>query len=348
MSVSSCVPGIHIETAGPCPPGKNNRRVISAVAVVLCKVFERTTLWNPDAANEIGDNLKTFKEAIRTRNFAVTASLGLLPETDAGKICKQADCLRDHIDAVLLTDNQFGQMHMSTLASSALFLQNGVDPIMQLSCRNRNRTALLADLFGAGALGIGSLLLVRGKKVPKEIKPGPKPVLDMTVTDLISTAFKMNSDAQRGALPNFFIGASVSPHDPEAGWVPKKLARKIDAGSQFVQMPICMDVSLLRHYMKHLVASDLIHRVNVITGAAIFPSVDGAHWLRENRANARIPDVIFSRLEQAKDPEEEGIRICTEFLQEVAEIPGISGASITPGGNLEAIPAAVQAAKLNS
>ncbi len=292
-------------------------------------------------------SLKTFKEAIRTRDFTVTASMALLPETDAAAICEQANCLRDHIDAILLTDNQFGQMHMSTLASSALLLQNGVDPIMQLSCRNKNRVALLGDLFGAAALGVTSLLLVPGKKVPKEIKPRPKAVLDLTVTELISTAFKMNSDEQVGAFSNFFIGGSISPHGPKPGWIPKKLIRKIDAGTQFVQMPICMDTDLLRQYMKHLVAGDLVRRVSVIAGTAIFPSADAARWLCENRANVRIPDVIINRLEQADDPEQEGIRICTEFLQEVAEIPGISGATITPGGNLAAIPAAIQAANLN-
>lgn len=238
-------------------------------------------------------------------------------------------------------------MHMSTLASSAILLQNGVDPIMQLSCRNKNRVALLGDLFGAAALGVSSILLVRGKKVPKEITPRPKAVLDMTVPELISTAFKINSDAQVGASSDFFIGASVSPHEPAPAWRPRKLIEKINAGAQFVQMPICMDVALLRRYMKHLVAAGLIHRVSVIAAAAVFPSADAARWLREHRRNVRIPDVLRSRLDQANDPEQEGIAICAEFLQEVAEIPGISGATITAGGDLAAIPAAIQAAKLN-
>lgn len=290
--------------------------------------------------------MKTFKEAVRSRDFAVTARIALRPETDADVIRKQADLLRHHVDAILLTDNQFGQVHMSTLAASALLVQNGIDPIMQLSCRNRNRIALLGDLFGAAALGVTSLLLVRGQKVPKEIMPRPKAVQDMNATELIATAMTMKSDSQLGSFPDFFLGGSVTPHAPEAGWVPKKLMENIGAGAQFVQMPICMDADLLRGYMKHLVANRLTHRLSIIAGTAILPSADAARWMRENRATVRIPDAIVGRLEQADDPEREGIRICAEHLQELAEIPGISGATVMPGGNLAAIPETIESARL--
>ena len=217
------------------------------------------------------------------------------------------------MDAILLTDNQFGQLHMSTLAASALLIQNDVDPIMQLGCRNKNRIALLSELFGAAALGVTSLLLVRGNKVPKEINPKPKAVLDVNATELISIAMTMKSDQQVGAFSKFFIGGSVIPHNPESGWVPEKLINKTSAGAQFKQMSICM-----------------------------------ARWLIENRTNVKIPDEIISRLEQATDPEQEGIKICTEILQQMAEIPGISGVNIMSGGNLNAIPTAIKAAHLNS
>lgn len=292
--------------------------------------------------------MKTFKEAVRTKDFAVTARIALRPETDAAIIREQANLLRDHVDAILLTDNQFGQVHMSTLAASALLVQNGVDPIMQLSCRNKNRIALLGDLFGAAALSVTSLLLVRGNKVPEEIEPRPKAVFDVNATELMAIAVTMKSDDQLGAFPEFFLGGAVTPHAPRPGWVPKKLIEKIDAGAQFVQMPICMDADLLRSYMKHLVANNLIRRASVIAGTAILPSADAARWMRENRANVKIPDVIIDRLQRAGDPEQEGINICSEHLQELAEIPGISGATIMPGGNLVAIPAAIQAANLNS
>ena len=271
-----------------------------------------------------------------------------MPKTDAAAIREQANLLRGHVDAILLTDNQFGQVHMSTLAASALFVQNGIDPIMQLSCRNKNRIALLGDLFGAAALNITSLLLVRGNKVPEEVEPRPKAVFDVSATELMAMAVAMKSEDQLRAFQEFFLGGAIMPHAPQPGWVPEKLIEKIDAGAQFVHMPICMDVDLLRSYMKHLVANNLIRRASVIAGTVILPSADDARWLRENRANVIIPDVIIDRLQRASNPEQEGINICSEHLQELADIPGISGATIMPGGNLVAIPEAIQAANLNS
>jgi methylenetetrahydrofolate reductase (NADPH) len=295
-----------------------------------------------------GNRLRTFKEAIRTRDFAITARIALRPDSNAASICEQAKLLRNHVDAILVTDNQYGQVHMSTLAASALFVQNGIDSIMQLSCRNRNRIALLGDLLGAAALGITSLLLVRGDKVPKFIAPRPRSVLDVSATELIATARTMKADDRMTEFPDFFLGGTVTPRRPTAGWIPKKLVENIDAGAQFVQMPICMDMTLLRPYMKHLIGNKLIRRISVIGAVAILPSVDATLWLRENRKNVRIPDSVVTRLEQADDAEQEGLRICTELLRELADIPGISGATIMPGGNLAAIPAVVEAAHLDS
>lgn len=291
--------------------------------------------------------MKTFKEAVKSRDFTVTAKIPLTPATDAAVIGEQAKILRDCVDAVLLTDNQFGKVHMSTLAASVLLLQNGVDPIMQLSCRNRNRIALISDLLGAAALRITSLLLVRGNKLPKGFAPRPKAVLDLGATELIATAQKMKSDQQTGPLSEFFIGGSIAPHAPGPGWIPEKLIEKIDAGAQFVQTSVCMDLDLLRNYMKHLVANKLIRRVSVIAGTAIFPSADAARWLRKNRPNVIIPMAVIKRLKQAPDPELEGVKICAEQLQEMAEIPGVSGANIMSGGNGSAIAAALGAAALD-
>jgi methylenetetrahydrofolate reductase (NADPH) len=236
---------------------------------------------------------------------------------------------------------------MSTLAGSALLVQNGVDAIMQLNCRNRNRIALLGDLFGAAALGVTSLLLVRGQKLPKELKPRPKAVLDISATELIATAMKIKSDERLGEFPDFFLGGSVTPLNPRANWVPRKLIENIDAGAQFVQMPICMDIDLLRRYMKHLVDNKLIRRVSVMAATPILYSADDARWLREDRPSVQIPDAIIERLDRAKDPDREGLDICIEHLLALADIPGISGATIMPGAKLQAIPEVVEAAGLN-
>ncbi|MGB5689473.1 MAG: methylenetetrahydrofolate reductase, partial [Woeseiaceae bacterium] len=164
--------------------------------------------------------MNTFQNAIRNKDFVVTSECFLKPETDAELIRIQADVLREAVDAVIVTDNQYGRLHMSSLAAASLMLQNGVDPIMQLSCRNRNRIALLADLFGAAALGVTSLLLIRGNRVPDRMNPRPKAVFDMSAEELIGTAASMKNDEYLLSPPEFFIGGLVTPHSPQADWVP--------------------------------------------------------------------------------------------------------------------------------
>ncbi|MGB5630924.1 MAG: methylenetetrahydrofolate reductase, partial [Woeseiaceae bacterium] len=239
--------------------------------------------------------MNTFQNAIRNKDFVVTSECFLKPETDAELIRIQADVLRGAVDGIIVTDNQYGRLHMSSLAAASLMLQNGVDPIMQLSCRNRNRIALLADLFGAAALGVTSLLLVRGNRVPDGMNPRPKAVFDMTAEELIATAASMKNDEYLLTPPEFFIGGLVTPHSPQADWVPRKLIAKADAGAGFMLTYPCMDMALLRGYMKHLVGNKLTHRFSVIVTLAILTSADDAKWLRDSRPNAVMPDSVVKR-----------------------------------------------------
>ena len=294
-----------------------------------------------------GNGLKNFREAIYAQSFSLTAECFLRPETNAEAIRLQADVLRECVDAVLLTDNQHGQVHMSVLAAARLMLDNGIEPIMQLSCRNRNRIALLSDLLGAAALGVTSLLLVRGDRVPAGFNPRPKAVFDVNATELISTATAMSEDENLRSPPEFFIGGVVTPHGPKPGWVPKKLTEKVDAGLHFVVTHLCMDIQLLREYMHHLVGNRLTWRVAVIVSTAVLTSAEDALWLRKHRPNATIPDSIVKRLEESPDPKKEGVAICAEQLAELSTIPGIVGANIMASTDLSMIPEAIAAANLD-
>ncbi|MEX0709280.1 MAG: methylenetetrahydrofolate reductase [Woeseia sp.] len=287
--------------------------------------------------------MNTFRQAARTRDFCVSAELFLTPESSAATIAEQVKLLKDQVDGVLLTDNQFGQLHMSTLAAAALLIANGVDPIMQLSCRNRNRIALLSDLLGAGALGVTSLMLVKGNHVPAGFEPRPKAVLDLNATELIATATTIRSDEGLPALSDFYVGGLVTAHRPKPGWAPNTLLRKVEAGAQFMVTNVCMDVSILRSWFQHLVAEKIPRRVDMIVSIAIPESAEDAHWLRKNRPNVLIPDALIRRLEQAQDAQQEGIAIAAEMLAEVAEIPGVCGAHLWATRNLAAIPAVLAA-----
>ena len=129
--------------------------------------------------------MKTFNKALNTQDFTITSEIFLRPDTDEEAIRVQADILRDSVDAVLITDNQSGQLHMSSVAAGILLKAANIDPIVQLSCRNRNRISLLSDLLGCAALGITNLMLTRGDRVPLEFQPRPKAIMDVNATELI-------------------------------------------------------------------------------------------------------------------------------------------------------------------
>ena len=290
--------------------------------------------------------MKTFKDAFRTRDFAVTAEIYLRPETDADSLRRQARLLRDDVDAILLTDNQFGQLHMSTIAAASILLSEEVDPLVQLTCRNRNRIALISDLLGAAALGVTSLLLVTGERAPPDFRPKPKPVLDLSVTELIRTASLLNSDERLRKCPDFLIGGAVTPINPKPSWKAKKLTEKIDAGAQFIQTHICMDMRVLTRYMNHLVTQKFLHRTSVIGSVAVLESAEDAKWLLDNRPYVKIPTELIDRLRAADDPKAEGVRICAETLKAMTRIPGIAGANIMAARDLKTIPEVIRMAGL--
>ena len=162
--------------------------------------------------------MNTFKEAVAKRDFVITAEGFLKPETDSDAIRVQADLLREHVDAVLLTDNQFGALHMSTVAAARLMVDNDLDPIVQLSCRNRNRISLLADLLGAAAMGVSSVMLLRGNRIPANVESRPKPVLDVDANELIAIAAGLKTDERLSEFPDLYIGGTAAPHGPKADW----------------------------------------------------------------------------------------------------------------------------------
>jgi len=286
--------------------------------------------------------LKTFDNALNNQDFTITSEVFLRPDTDEEAIRVQADILRESVDAILVTDNQSGQLHMSSLSAGILLKKADIDPIVQLSCRNRNRISLLSDLLGCTALGITNLMLTRGDRVPLEFNPRPKAIMDVNATELIALANNIKQDEKLRTNNQFLMGGVVTPFAPKSGWPAKNLAEKIDAGAQFVITHTCLDIDLIKNYMKRLVETQLLRRMHLIVGIAILKTAEDARWFRENRPNVNIPASIVTRLEEASDPNQKGIDICAEQLNELAQIPGVSGAHIIASNSVLNIPAAVE------
>jgi len=287
--------------------------------------------------------LKTFQEAIRTQDFTLTAQLQLTHETDRESVLQQADLLAQVVDAIQVTDNPGGSVHMSTLSASSLLVQKGIDPIAQMNCRDRNNIALQSDLLGFQALGITSLLIQRGDQLPKDYRPKSKQVFDIGSSGLISAALSLNKE---GTSADFHIGAVITVFNSKSAWRAKSLVAKVDSGARFLQTQMCFDMDLLRRYMARLVEIKLTRRVHFVVSVATLPSAETARWVRDNVRGSVMPMAVIRRLEQAADPEQEGIRICAELLQEIKEIPGVNGVNVLTPGDVATIPAAIRASHL--
>ncbi len=283
----------------------------------------------------------TFRDSLKTKDFVVTAHVNLAQAPDAESLIRQGEILGPVVDAVQLTDTT--QVHMSGIAAAAILIQQGIDPIIHMNCRDRNRIALQKDILGAAALGVTSALVMRGKKIKDSKKLGVRNVFDTPALEFMAYVQSLKNTESSALNGDFLVGASAEVFDPDADWTPNNLIRKCDAGTNFVQLQICFDMGVLRNYLASIVASRLTHRVCFITALSPLPSADVARWMRDNVKGALVPESVIERMEQASDPECEGIEICAELLRELATIPGVSGANLLTMGELETIPAAIDA-----
>lgn len=291
--------------------------------------------------------MTTLKDALSSADFAVTAELDLTPKDHLGQIVAQAQQLQSHVDAVQIPDHRNAQPHISPIAIAAELLQHGMDPVVRMNSRDRNRIAVQSELLTARSLGISNLLLSRGSDLPDDHRPPATSVYDLSAIDLIRTAAAIrDGDALADGRPDdaaeFFIGTIATVFKPNDGWQPEKLRAKADAGAQFVQLQPCMDFDVLTSYIACLVDSKLTWRFQVLANIAVLPSAESVRDLRQKHRAALIPSSLVARLEQARDAEAEGIAIAAELLQLLSETPGIAGANIHTMGDADHIVAAIE------
>jgi len=296
--------------------------------------------------------MKSFRDALQGKAFAITADLALNSSSSADDVARQADLLGPYVDALQVTDNPWAWAQMSALSAAALLRRHGIDPIVILTCRDRNRFALQAELLGLRALGVTSLLLMRGHKIPKEHTVPGTPVFDMSGRELLALAAGLNaaeSDKHGEAgepAREFFIGIGAKAFRPAPEWVAKSLTARASAGARFLQTQLCFNVDVLRAYMQHMVETRLTWKYSVIVSLTPLPSVATARWLKKNLTDSRIPRSVIARLEQAADPAREGVAICAELMQEIAEIPGVSGVNLMTTGDPKLLRDAIKASGL--
>jgi methylenetetrahydrofolate reductase (NADPH) len=287
----------------------------------------------------------SLEQRLRAGGFVLTAEVVPPASCDVHDLLKKALPLAELADAVNVTDGAGARAHMSALAAAAILVRSGIEPILQLTCRDRNRIALQGELMGAAALGIRNLLLLRGDDPTQGDQKDAKPVFDLDSRGLTETARAMR-DA--GALPHgqkiagaarFFLGAADAPIDPKPEWQPTALTGKIASGTQFVQTQFCMDIDVVRRYVARLREAGVIDKIALLIGVNPLRSARSARWMRDKLFGTIIPDAMIGRLEAASDPAAEGQRLCVGLIEELAATPGVAGVHVMAPGNDAGVPA---------
>ena len=281
---------------------------------------------------------------LRAGEFVITAEITPPLSADPQDLLDLALPLRGVADAVNLTDGASARAHLDVLAAAGIVDRAGIDPVLQLTCRDRNRIALQSMLVGAAAQGVRNILVLRGDNPEAGDQPDAKPVFDLDSNSLLATAMSIRD---RGELPHgrvvggkaeFFLGAADTPIDPPLDWKPEGLERKLKAGAQFVQTQFCLDAGVVERYIERLREHQLTERLFILIGLAPLASARSARWIRQHLYGSLIPDALIERMEQADDEKLEGRRICIELMQQMQQIPGVAGVHLMAPLNSGALP----------
>ena len=292
----------------------------------------------------------TLQAKLAAKRFVITAEVTPPVSFDRAELIAKALPLKGLADAVNITDGAGARPHLGSVTAAAFLVQEGIEPILQFTCRDRNRIAQQSDLIAAAASGIRNLLILRGDDPSAGDQPDAKPVFDLDARQLLETARNLRD---KGELPSgrkvtgraeFLLGGADSPIDPPAGWEPKGLAAKIAAGAQFVQTQFCMDTDVVRRYLARLNEHN-IKDLSMIVGIAPLRSAKSALWMKEKLFGTIIPDVLVARMEAAADPLAEGRAICVETISALADIPGVAGVHIMAPNNDAAVPDVIREAR---
>jgi 5,10-methylenetetrahydrofolate reductase len=274
------------------------------------------------------------ERALRAGRFAVTAELNPPDSADPREVYERALVLSEVCDAINATDASGANTHMSSLGICALLIQAGYSPVLQISCRDRNRIAIQGDVLGAAAMGVANILCLTGDGVQVGDQPQAKPVFDLDCMSLLATIRAMRDERRflsGRALttpPRVFLGAAANPFAPPLDFRPLRLAKKIEAGAQFVQTQYCFDAERLERYMERVRDLGLHEKCFILVGVGPLASARAARWIRANVPGVHIPDAIVARLEGAADERREGRAICIEMIQRLRSVRGVAGVHV--------------------
>ncbi|MDA8082592.1 MAG: methylenetetrahydrofolate reductase [Nitrospiraceae bacterium] len=296
-----------------------------------------------------GSNLE---KVLKSGQPAVTAELGPPMSADPHEVIKKANILKGFCDAANITDCQTAVVRISSIAAAAIALREGLEPVMQMTCRDRNRIAMQADLLGASALGLKNCLCLAGDhqsfSAAGRLKghPGAKNVYDVDTCQLVGILKKMRDESkQEGGdplevAPKFFIGASWTPMGDPIDIRPMNLLKKVNAGADFIQTQGIYDIELFRSQMEKIRKMGLHEKTAILGGVIVPKSAMMLKYMDSSVAGVSVPKALIERMNKAKEAagddkkkarelqEAEGIKLAVELVQQVLETPGVRGVHI--------------------
>ncbi len=296
-----------------------------------------------------GSNLERI---LQSDKFAVTAEIGPPRSASGESIQRNVRKLKGFADAFNLTDNQTAIVRLSSLASSVICLREGVEPVMQMTCRDRNRIALQSDLLGASSLGVKNVLCISGDHQTFGDQKQSKNVFDI---DSIQELMIFRSLRDEGKVwgsealevpPKVFLGAAANPFADPFEMRVTRLAKKVAAGADFVQTQAIFDMDRFERWMEGVRERGLDKKVHVLAGLVPLKSPGAAKYMKNKVAGMIVPDSIVDRMKKASDPKKEGIKICVEQIEHLQGIKGVHGVHIMAIAWEEKVPEIVEAAGL--
>jgi methylenetetrahydrofolate reductase (NADPH) len=291
---------------------------------------------------------------LRAGEFAVTAEMQPTSGADPDEVRRLAAPLEGKVDAANCTDNPAARPHLSSLAAGRLVIEAGVEPIVQLACRDRNRLALQADLLGAAALGARNVLLLTGDHVSAGDHPEAKPIFDLDSLHLLRVARVLRDEGMYlsgralSSRPSYFVGAVENPFAPPHDFRPIRLAKKVEAGAEFIQTQLCFNVPRLKKFMARVEQMGLLERLFILVSVYVTRSARALRYLRDVVPGIDVPDELMARLDGIPPARqaEEGFRLALETVAAVREIRGVSGVHLISIHGQDAILRLVEAAGL--
>jgi methylenetetrahydrofolate reductase (NADPH) len=298
----------------------------------------------------------TLERVLKAGHFAVTGELGPPQSADGSVIREKAVLLKGYCDAVNITDNQTAIVRMSSIGAGAIVVSEGLEPVIQMTCRDRNRLAIQSDLMGAYALGMRNLLCLSGDHQIFGNHPTAKNVFDIDslqlvrmVTDMRDDCVFQCGDTFKGQEPRFFVGAAAAPFADPIDFRPYRLAKKVQAGANFIQTQLVYDLPAFERYMEKVRELGVHEKTYILAGVGPLKSPGMARYMKNNVPGILVSDEIIQRMTDAGKPwagkskdeltsddkrarsqawRETGIQICIELIQQLREIEGVAGVHI--------------------